>query len=246
MNGQNTVVAIDPAAGTIKQTFSTGIAPRQLKFVGTRLYVSNEGGRPAVAGEATMNSYGTRFPRTPSSAPPRPARSASSTRPTPRRRFPQSTSGCTRPRCTVDGSTLYVANTNSDTVSVVDTASNKVMQTIATQPWASSQVGYEPTAITMQGDHLLISLGRANAIAVYKVNKQDPKEPASYIGLLPTDYYPGNVTAVGGQIVVTNIRGIDARGPGVTISKGPGTATATGHGTHSTTASLTKFALPER
>ena len=245
VNGQNTVVAIDAAAGTIKQTFSTGIAPRQLKFVGTRLYVSNEGGRPAVPGEATMNSYGTDVPADPklgtsktgtlsvidTANPATPATSIDvQLHPT---------------AMYLDGATLYVANTNSDTVSVVDTASNKVLQTIATQPWSSSQVGYEPTGITMQADHLLISLGRANAVAVYKVNKQDAKDPASYIGLLPTDYYPGNVTAVNGQIVVTNIRGVDARGPEVTIKEGAGTDAATGHGTHSTTASLTKFQMPD-
>jgi YVTN family beta-propeller protein len=244
VNGQNTVVAIDAAAGTIKQTFAVGIAPRQLKFVGNTLYVSNEGGRQAVAGDTTMGSYGTQVP-------------ADTTLGT-------STTGTVSVIDTVnpstpvssipvqlhptamylDGTTLYVANTNSDTLSVIDTKTGTVMQTIATQPWASSKTGYEPTAITMQGDHLLVSLGRANAIAVYKVNKKDPRDPASYIGLLPTDYFPEDVTAVNGQIVVTNTRGIDARGPAITYNKGQGTTPATGHGTHSTTASLTRFTLP--
>jgi YVTN family beta-propeller protein len=244
VNGQNTVVAIDAAAGTIKQTFAVGIAPRQLKFVGNTLYVSNEGGRQAVAGDTTMGSYGTQVP-------------ADTTLGT-------STTGTVsvidmaNPSTPVssipvqlhptamylDGTTLYVANTNSDTVSVIDTKTGTVVQTIATQPWASSKTGYEPTAITMQGDHLLVSLGRANAIAVYKVDTKDPRDPASYIGLLPTDYFPENVSTVNGQIVVTNTRGIDARGPALTYDKGQGTTPATGHGTHSTTASLTRFTLP--
>jgi YVTN family beta-propeller protein len=144
----------------------------------------------------------------------------------------------------LDATTLYVANTNSDTVSVIDTKTRTVKQTIATQPWASSTTGYQPTAIAMQDDHLLVSLGNANAIAVYKVDKKDPRDPASYIGLLPTDYFPENVSTVKGQIVVTNTRGIDARGPALTFNKGQGTTAATGHGTHSTTASLTRFTLP--
>jgi YVTN family beta-propeller protein len=244
VNGQNTVVALDPMAGTVKQTFNTGIAPRQLKFAGTKLYVSNEGGRQAVSGDKTMGSYGTLVPAD--------TYLGTSTTGT---LSVIDTANTAAPASSIDvqlhptamyldGATLFVANTNSDTVSVVDTASNKVVQTIATQPWASSQVGYEPTAITMQGDRLLVSLARANAIAVYKVNKKDPQDPASYIGLLPTDYFPGNVTAVSGQIVVTNTRGIDARGPELSFNKGPGTTVATGHGTHSTTASLTRFALP--
>ncbi|NEN04597.1 phosphoesterase [Diaminobutyricibacter tongyongensis] len=244
VNGQNTVAAIDPAAGTIKQTVAVGIAPRQLKFVGNTLYVSNEGGRQAVAGDTTMGSYGTQVP----------ANTTLGTSTTGTVSVIDTASPAT-PVSTipvqlhptamyVDGTTLYVANTNSDTVSVIDTKTGKVVQTFATQPWASSTTGYQPTAITMQGDHLLVSLGRANAIAVYKVDRKDPRDPASYIGLLPTDYFPENVTAVNGQIVVTNTRGIDARGPALTFNKGQGTTAATGHGTHATTASLTRFTLP--
>ena len=91
--------------------------------------------------------------------------------------------------------------------------------------------------------HLLVSLGRANAVAVYKYHGK-PQEPVSYIGLLPTDFYPKTVATVGRQIVVTNTRGIDARGPALTFNAGPGTTPAVGHGTHSTTGSLTRFTLP--
>ncbi|WP_158863024.1 alkaline phosphatase family protein [Leifsonia sp. AG29] len=244
VNGQNTVVAIDPAAGTITHTYAVGIAPRQVKFVGARLYVSNEGGRQAVAGDTTMGSYGTQVPAdttlgTTTTGTVSVIDPANANAPV------ASIDVQLHPTAEfVDGNTLYVANTNSDTVSVIDTASGAVVQTIATQPWASSKTGYQPTGITKQGDHLLVSLGNANAIAVYKVDTKDPRDPAALIGLLPTDYYPENVAAVNGSIVVTNTRGIDARGPGVTVNKGAGVPVVTGHGTHSTTASLTRFTLP--
>jgi YVTN family beta-propeller protein len=244
VNGQNTVVAIDPAAGTIEQTFAVGIAPRQLRFVGKTLYVSNEGGRQAVAGDTTMGSYGTQVPAdttlgtstTGTVSVIDTANASAAVSSIPVQLHPTA--------MYLDATTLYVANTNSDTVSVIDTKTRAVKQTIATQPWASSKTGYQPTAITMQGDHLMVSLGSANAIAVYKVDRKDPRDPASYIGLLPTDYFPENVSTVKGQIVVTNTRGIDARGPALTFNKGEGTTAATGHGTHSTTASLTRFTLP--
>jgi hypothetical protein len=92
-------------------------------------------------------------------------------------------------------------------------------------------------------DHLLVTLGRANAVAVYQYNGK-PQQPVDSIGLLPTDYYPADVATVGRQIVVTNTRGIDARGPNLSFNKGQGTTVATGHGTHGTTASLTRFTLP--
>jgi YVTN family beta-propeller protein len=109
------------------------------------------------------------------------------------------------------GNALFVTNTNDDTVSVIDTTTNQVVQTIETKPWPSSSVGYEPDGIVLTRDgHLLVTLGRANAVAVYRYDGT-PKDPVSYIGLLPTDYYPATVATVGDQIVVTNTRGIDAR-----------------------------------
>ena len=121
---------------------------------------------------------------------------------------------------------------------------DQVVQTIETKPWPSSSVGYEPDGIDVTQDgHLLVTLGRANAVAVYRYDGT-PKDPVSYIGLLPTDYYPAAVATAGNQIVVTNTRGIDARGPAITTYKGPGTVPVSGHDTHSTTASLTRFTLP--
>ena len=131
----------------------------------------------------------------------------------PARPSARSRSACTRPRCTSTDGDLYVANTNDDTVSVVDTATNKVVQTIATQPWQGlRRSATQPDAITVQDGRLLVSLGRANAIAVYKLGA-NALDPVSYVGLVPTDYYPEDVFPVGDQIVVANRRGIDARGP---------------------------------
>ena len=62
INGQNTVVALDPNTGAIEHTWNVGIAPRELSFVGGKLYVSNEGGRQAQLGDTTMGSYGTQVP----------------------------------------------------------------------------------------------------------------------------------------------------------------------------------------
>jgi YVTN family beta-propeller protein len=80
-------------------------------------------------------------------------------------------------------SALFVANTNSDTISVINTKNDKVVQTIATDPWPSSDTGYAPTSIAMADkNHLLVTLGRANAVAVYQYNGK-PQQPVDYIGL---------------------------------------------------------------
>jgi len=244
LNGQNTVVALDPSTGAAEHKWNVGIAPRELAFVGGKLYVSDEGGRQARAGDTTMDSYGTQVPAnlylgTSTTGavsvidPSNPSAAVGSI-----------AVGLHPTAMYANGNALFVANTNSDTVSVIDTTTNQVEQTIETRPWPSSTVGYEPDGLTLTKDgHLLVSLGRANAVAVYRYDGT-AKDPVSYIGLLPTDYYPATLARVGGQIVVTNVRGIDARGPAITTYKGQGTVPVSGHDTHSTTASLTRFTLP--
>src|SRR3569833_464018 len=54
VNGQNRVVAIDAATGAVQQSWAVGNAPRGIALVGDRLYVSNEGGRPARPGDTTI------------------------------------------------------------------------------------------------------------------------------------------------------------------------------------------------
>ena len=258
INGQNTVVAMDPNSGAIKQTWNVGIAPRELAFVGDKLYVTNEGGRQARPGETTMDSYGSAVPANgyygtsttgsvsviDTSRPSVPVGSiAVGLHPTAMFVQPGAAAAAKKAKTHPAGA-LFVANTNSDTISVINTKNDKVVQTIATDPWPSSDTGYAPMSIAMAAkNHLLVTLGRANAVAVYQYNGK-PQEPVNYIGLLPTDYYPATVATVGRQIVITNTRGIDARGPNLSFNKGPGTTVAVGHSTHSTTASLTRFTLP--
>ncbi|MEV6764841.1 bifunctional YncE family protein/alkaline phosphatase family protein [Streptomyces sp. NPDC051105] len=232
VNGQNKVVAIDAATGTIKQTWAVGNAPRGLALVGGKLYVSNEGGRPAKAGDTTINSYGTDVVANPKTG--------------------ASTTGTVSVIDTADPSAavgtidvglhptavyaskgaVFVTNTADNSVSVIDSRKDKVVQTISTQPWPEASVGYEPNAVTLTDDgRLLVTLGRANAVAVYRYTSA--QQPARYVGLLPTDYFPSGITAVGQKIVVANTRGIDALRPD-----------AAGHNTHDTTSSLTQFTMP--
>ncbi|MCW2645552.1 MAG: phosphoesterase [Pseudonocardiales bacterium] len=232
VNGQNRVVAINAATGTIGQSWATGIAPRGMALVGNKLYVSNEGGRLPQSGDTTINSYGTQVPAN--------GQTGSSTTGT------VSVINVSDPTAAVNSidvglhpsavyaknGAVFVTNTNGNSLSVIDTTKDAVVQTIATEPWTDASVGYEPDAVTLTDDgHLLVTLGRANAIAVYKYTSA--QQPVSYLGLLPTDYFPAEINTVGNTVVVSNTRGIDAR-----RSAGPA------HGTHDTTSSVQWFTLP--
>ncbi|MGZ4596930.1 MAG: phosphoesterase, partial [Actinomycetes bacterium] len=235
LNGQDAVDEIDPVTGTVLNQWKVDAAPRQLAFVDGKLYVTNEGG---LIDESGQQSYATMVK----------ADDAGSTTTGTVSVIDPAITGAVAGTIQVGlhptalrarGTTLYVANTNDDTVSVIDTTrsdlAHAVVQTISTQPWDRSAVGYEPNALDVFGNYLLVSLGRANAIQVIRLGA-GAQDPVSQIGLLPTDYYPSGVfTDLKNNIVVANRRGIDAR-----AAVDP----ATNHGTHSTTASLTRFQLP--
>ncbi|MCW2640433.1 MAG: beta-propeller repeat-containing protein [Dactylosporangium sp.] len=233
VNGQNRVVAINAATGAIQQSWAVGNAPRDMVKVGTKLYVSNEGGRPAKPGDTTINSYNTQVPADPVTAATTTGTVSVIDLANPAAAVTSIDVGLHPTALYAKNGALFVTNTATNDVSVIDTAMNKVVQTIATQPWPEATVGYEPDAVTLTDDgHLLVTLGRANAVAVYRYTT--PLEPVSYIGLLPTDYFPAEITTVGKDVLVSNTRGIDARRP----------TNSAGHGTHDTTSSLQRFRLP--
>src|ERR1700761_7634792 len=203
LNGQNTVVALDPDTGAVEHTWNVGIAPRELAFVGNKLYVSDEGGRPAHAGETTMDSYGSQVPANGYLGTSTTGSVSVIDTSNPSAAVGSIPVGLHPTAMYESGNALFVANTNSDTVSVIDTTTDQVVQTIETKPWPESAVGYEPDSIALTNDgHLLVTLGRANAVAVYRYDGT-PQDPVSYIGLLPTDYYPATIATVGDQSVVT-------------------------------------------
>ncbi|MGW1158573.1 alkaline phosphatase family protein [Streptomyces sp. NPDC002519] len=233
VNGQNRVVAIDAATGAIKQSWAVGNAPRGMAMVGNKLYVSNEGGRPAQAGDTTMNSYGTQVPANPDTGATTTGTVSVINLADPSAAVGSIGVGLHPTAVYAKKGAVFVTNTADNNVSVINTANDKVVQTIATQPWPEAKVGYEPNAVSLTDDgRLLVTLGRANAVAVYRYTS--PQEPASYVGLLPTDYFPAEIATVGKNVVVSNTRGIDARRPD-----------SSGHGTHDTTSSLTQFTLPD-
>ncbi|EWM10349.1 hypothetical protein KUTG_00653 [Kutzneria sp. 744] len=234
VNGQNRVIAIDAATGAIGQSWAVGNAPRDLVRMGSRLYVSNEGGRPAKPGDNTLNSYNTQVPASPVTGATTTGTVSVIDLAHPAAAVGSIDVGLHPTALYARNNTLFVANTSSNGVSVIDTGRNKVVQTISTQPWPEASVGYEPDGITMTSDgHLLVTLGRADAVAVYRFSQA--QEPVSYVGLLPTDYFPTAIATVGNNIVVSNTRGIDALRP----------TTAAGHNTHDTTSSVQKFRLPD-
>ncbi len=102
---------------------------------------------------------------------------------------------------------LYVANGNSDNVSVVDTRARRLMTTISVEPFHQRKAGLAPTAVALSPDGatLYVTLGGVNAIGVYGVTGT-----ATLQGLIPTGWYPAtiDVSPDGGTVAVGTLLGV--------------------------------------
>ena len=252
LNGANTLGVIDTRTNTLSAQIPVGNAPRQIVLAndGKTAYVSNEGGRPATKADFTNLSDGTPIVSSPSTggAITGTVSVVDLTKGAEQQEIPV---GLQPTALYQHGSALLVANSNDDSLSVIDEATNSVAQTVRTNPVPGARVGSYANAISMpDSSHVLVSIGRDNAIAVYTYS--GVSSPMHLQGLIPTDWYPVAVApdpALGPhQIVVTNDKGIGARGPESTINKGPYTMPAassvTGHNTYDDTGSATMFEMP--
>ena len=104
---------------------------------------------------------------------------------------------------------LYVANGNSDSISVVDTTRNAILRTIALDPFSVKAAGIAPTALALSSDRktLYAACGGINAIAVVDA------QAGTVRGLIPTAWYPNHLALSpdGKWIAVSALLGV---GPG--------------------------------
>jgi YVTN family beta-propeller protein len=116
-----------------------------------------------------------------------------------------------------DQSRLFVANGNSDSVTVIDTTSNTVLESVGVlappSVFADSTglKGANPNGLALSPDEktLYVTDGATNAVAVVS---RDPTQPtgASTSGLIPTGWYPTSVStsADGSYLYVTNAKSV--------------------------------------
>ncbi|MEO1783949.1 bifunctional YncE family protein/alkaline phosphatase family protein [Thermodesulfobium sp. 4217-1] len=108
---------------------------------------------------------------------------------------------------------IFVTNTNSDTISVINKKSLTVVKTISIHPYPNSIFGSQPNAIAISSENkLYVSLGSNNAVDVYDWNGEN--EAVKFDGLIPTGWYPGDIAIdkALNSIVVANIKGVGSLG----------------------------------
>jgi YVTN family beta-propeller protein len=97
---------------------------------------------------------------------------------------------------------LYVANSNQDSISVIDTNQNKVIQTFILQPFQQKTPGVAPTALAFSEGILYAACGGINAVAV--LDAKDGKQK----GLIPTAWYPNALSIAEGHLAIGTLLGV--------------------------------------
>ena len=106
-----------------------------------------------------------------------------------------------------DAKTLYVANSDEDTITAVDIGSHSVLRSLSLQPAEDSGLGQLPTdlALADDGKTLYVTCGGGNAVAVITLPDFALK------GFLPTAWFPIAIAERNGRLFIGNSKGIGAR-----------------------------------
>ncbi len=113
---------------------------------------------------------------------------------------------------TRSGKHLFVANANRNTVSLLDTADGRMVETLAAEFEAGSPPGSTPNSIALMPDESLLFIANANlnCVAVFDVHEIGRSRS---LGFIPVGWYPTSVrvTPDGRRLLVANGKGVASR-----------------------------------
>jgi YVTN family beta-propeller protein len=216
LSRNNSLGIVDLVAGKLVWQAAVGVAPYDVALFadGKKAFVSNWGGRHPREGERTAKSSGT------DALVDERGVTASGTVSIvdleQNREVTQIVTGLhpSDLELSADQRTLYVANANSDTVSVIDVGAQRVVETIAVAPDASLPFGSAPNALSLSKDgrKLFVANGGNNAVAVVALT-QSSGGKSQVDGFIPTAWYPGGVINDGKNLYIANVKGLGSRNP---------------------------------
>ncbi|HUR47112.1 MAG TPA: bifunctional YncE family protein/alkaline phosphatase family protein [Candidatus Saccharimonadales bacterium] len=210
LNLSNRLGEFDAGTGRLLRTWDVGVAPFDVLLSGSKAYVSNWGGRRPGAGDLTG-----------------PAGRGTVVRVDPVRHIASEGSvtviNLTENKVTGEiitglhasamalspnGQHLVVANAASDTLSVIRTATDTIVETIWTRQTPADLFGAAPNALAFDrtGRKLFVCNGSQNAVAIVSFQPGESRLE----GLVPVGWYPGAIVHGPGRnsIYVANIKGI--------------------------------------
>jgi YVTN family beta-propeller protein len=121
-----------------------------------------------------------------------------------------------------NGSFLYVANANDNSVSVISIKQRKVIETLNAALYPNAPIGSTTNSVALSTDDQTLYIANAdnNCLAVYDVMIPGLSRSMGYI---PTGWYPTCVRTIGNTIYVANGKGLSSHpnplGPNPTVKR---------------------------
>ena len=217
LNLSNRLAELDAANGHVLRLWSVGVAPFDVALAGQKAYVSNWGGRrpdgacpTGPAGRGTLVRVDpARFIASEGAVS---VIDLSEAKPESKVRSPKSEVMTGLHACAMavspNGRWLVVANAGSDTLSVIDTRTDQVSETICARQNPADLFGAQPNALAFDksGGKLFVCNGTQNAVAVFDFKPGQ----SSLRGLVPVGWFPGGIAYDSKRrtLCVANIKGI--------------------------------------
>ena len=208
-NLSNHLLELDAANGKVLRTWNVGVAPFDVVLVGKhKIYVSNWGGRRPDASSVTGPAGRGTLVRVDE----RSIASEGSVSVIDLEKTNQLEILTGRHACAMalspNGKFLAVANAGGDTVSVLDTRADKIVETICARQNPGDLFGAQPDALAFDksGKTLFVGNGTQNAVAVFRFKPGRSK----LLGLIPVGWFPGAIQFDARQkkLYVANIKNI--------------------------------------
>ena len=233
LNFGNRLAELDAANWRLLRVWEVGVAPFDVVLVGTKAYISNWGGRRPEPGSVTGPAGRGTLVRVdpvrhisnegsvsvidlaPNETPDRSAASPATAVLGKARAEILTGLHASAMALSPDGRWLVVANVGSDTLSVIDTRTDLVTETIWARQNPADLFGAQPNALAFDksGKTLFVCNGSQNAVGVVQFSPGSPGQ-SKLQGLIPVGWFPGAIVfdSALNSIYVANIKAI---GPGL-------------------------------
>ncbi len=223
LNGNNRLIKQDLNTGDTIWVTNPGVAPYGITMAAGKLYVTNWAGRYPEAGDKDVAGIPWSIARVNNDA-------GGSTRegsvaviqPSNGQILKEVVVGL-HPNEIIsdkDGRYVYLTNSNSDNISVINTTSDEIEETISVrlQPDINPFFGDSPNGLCLSTDEktLFVANGMDNALAVIRLREKGGQVNSGQFsrveGFIPTGAYPSSVTMSGnGYLYVSNLEAFTAR-----------------------------------
>jgi YVTN family beta-propeller protein len=194
LNVANRLAEIDATTGKVLRTWDVGVAPYGVALAGNKIYVSNWGGRRpdanSVVGPIGRNGTVRVDARSVANEGSVSIIDLNSQSQTATAEILTGLHACAL-ALSPNGKFLVCANAGSDTVSVIDTRTDKIVETIFARQKPGDPFGAQPDALAFdrRGRRLFVCNGSQNAVAVFEFKPGKSK----LLGLIPVGWFPGSI-----------------------------------------------------